>query len=99
MRLATFSRGSSGPRFGIVFDGHVIDVVAAAHALRRPVPASSVKAALSSGPEMLATLHLLARAAAGEGLYHPATQVKFLPPIADPSKFFCVGKNNKKHRE
>jgi 2-keto-4-pentenoate hydratase/2-oxohepta-3-ene-1,7-dioic acid hydratase in catechol pathway len=25
--------------------------------------------------------------------------VKFLPPIADPSKFFCVGKNNRKHRE
>jgi 2-keto-4-pentenoate hydratase/2-oxohepta-3-ene-1,7-dioic acid hydratase in catechol pathway len=25
--------------------------------------------------------------------------VKFLPPIPDPSKFFCVGKNNRKHRE
>ena len=25
--------------------------------------------------------------------------LKFLPPIPDPSKFFCVGKNNRKHRE
>jgi 2-keto-4-pentenoate hydratase/2-oxohepta-3-ene-1,7-dioic acid hydratase in catechol pathway len=25
--------------------------------------------------------------------------VGFLPPIPDPSKFFCVGKNNRKHRE
>ena len=32
-------------------------------------------------------------------LLRPISGVKFLPPIADPSKFFCVGKNNKKHRE
>src|SRR3954453_12925584 len=99
MRLATFAGGSSGPRFGIVRGEHVVDVVAAANALRRPVPASSVKAALTSGPEMLAALQSLADAAAGEGIQSAAAQLKFLPPIPDPSKFFCVGKNNKKHRE
>lgn len=99
MRLATFAEGSSGPRFGIVRGEHVIDVVAAANALRRPVPAASVKAALTSGPEMLAALRSLVEAAAGEGLWRGTAAVKFLPPIADPSKFFCVGKNNKKHRE
>ena len=52
MRLATFAEGSSGPRFGIVRGEHVIDVVGAANAMRRPVPATSVKAALTSGPEM-----------------------------------------------
>ena len=29
----------------------------------------------------------------------PSSGAKFLPPIPDPSKFFCVGKNTKKHRE
>ena len=34
-----------------------------------------------------------------DGLHRSVAGVKFLPPIPDPSKFFCVGKNNKKHRE
>src|ERR1043166_3967161 len=99
MRLATFAEGSSGPRFGIVRGEQVMDVVAAAHALRWPVPATSVKAALTSGPQTLAALQSLADAASGEALWRPVAAVKFLPPIPDPSKFFCVGKNNKKHRE
>ncbi len=33
------------------------------------------------------------------GIFRPIAEVKFLPPIPDPSKFFCVGKNNKRHRE
>jgi 2-keto-4-pentenoate hydratase/2-oxohepta-3-ene-1,7-dioic acid hydratase in catechol pathway len=32
-------------------------------------------------------------------VYRPISAVRFLPPISDPSKFFCVGKNNKKHRQ
>jgi acylpyruvate hydrolase len=99
MRLATFAEGPSGPRFGIVRDERVMDVVAAANALRRPVPASSVKNALTSGPQTLAALQSLADAAAGDAFWRPVAAVKFLPPIPDPSKFFCVGKNNKKHRE
>lgn len=99
MRLATFSERESGPRFGVVRDEHVIDIVAAANKLRRPVPATSVKSALTSGPEMLDALQSLAKAASAEGLYRPIGGVRFLPPIPDPSKFFCVGKNNKKHRE
>jgi 2-keto-4-pentenoate hydratase/2-oxohepta-3-ene-1,7-dioic acid hydratase in catechol pathway len=99
MRLARFIEGSSGPRFGIVRDRHVIDVVSAADALCRPVPATSVKAALTSGLEMLAALQSLAEAAAAKGLQRDIRGIRFLPPIPDPSKFFCVGKNNKKHRE
>jgi len=98
MRLATFIEGSSGARFGIVRGERVLDVVAAANALRRPPPATSVKSALTTGPQTLAALQSLADAAAGES-WHPTAGVKFLPPIPDPSKFFCVGKNNKKHRE
>src|SRR3954470_20327310 len=99
MRLATFAEGSSGPRFGIVRGDKVIDVVAAANALRRHVPATSVKAALTSGPQTLAALQSLADAATGETFWRPVAAVRFLPPIPDPSKFFCVGKNNRKHRE
>ena len=99
MRLATFAEGPSGPRFGIVRGEQVMDVVAAANTLRRQVPATSVKSALTSGPQTLAALQSLADAAAGEAFWRPVAAVRFLPPIPDPSKFFCVGKNNKKHRE
>jgi 2-keto-4-pentenoate hydratase/2-oxohepta-3-ene-1,7-dioic acid hydratase in catechol pathway len=98
MRLATFIEGSSGPRFGIVRGERVLDVVAVADVLRRPVPATSVKSALTSGPQTLAALQSLADAAGGESWCRIAS-VRFLPPIPDPSKFFCVGKNNRKHRE
>ncbi|MEA2883041.1 MAG: hypothetical protein QOH32_2297 [Bradyrhizobium sp.] len=99
MRLATFADGSSGPRFGIVRGERVIDVVAAANALHRPVPATCVKAAVTSGPQTVDALQALVDAAAGERFWRPVAAVKFLRPIPDPSKFFCVGKNNKKHRE
>ena len=77
----------------------MIDVLAAANTLRRPIPATSVKVALSTGPQTLPALNELADAADAKGLYVPLENVKFLPPIPDPSKFFCVGKNTKKHRE
>jgi acylpyruvate hydrolase len=100
MRLATFDLKLGGaPRFGIVRGDHMVDVVAAADALRRPVPAITVKAALTSGPQTIAALEELANAAERAGLLRPISGLKFLPPIPDPSKFFCVGKNNRKHRE
>jgi acylpyruvate hydrolase len=101
MRLATFvdfSRGREA-RFGIVRSDDIIDVVAVANALHRPVPATSVKIALTSGAQTLAALDELATAAQRAGLLRPVAGLKFLPPIPDPSKFFCVGKNNKRHRE
>jgi acylpyruvate hydrolase len=100
MRLATFDlRLGGAPRFGIVRGDHIDDVVAAADALRRPVPATTVKTALTSGPQTIAALAELADAAERAGLLRPVAGLKFLPPIPDPSKFFCVGKNNRKHRE
>jgi len=101
MRFATFIDPSrvDGPRFGIVRPKGIIDVIAAAQALDRPVPASSVKAALSTGPQTLAALGDLAKAAEAAGLAVAENKLKLLPPIPDPSKFFCVGKNSQKHRE
>jgi acylpyruvate hydrolase len=101
MRLATFidPSGVGGPRFGIVQGERIVDVVAAADALHEAAPATSVKSALTSGPQTLAALAALVERAAAKGLHRPLAGLKFLPPIPDPSKFFCVGKNNKKHRE
>ena len=86
-------------RFGIISGDHLVDVVLAANALRRAVPATSVKLALSSGAQTLAALSELVAAAERAKLLRPIAGVKFLPPIADPSKLFCVGKNTRKHRE
>jgi acylpyruvate hydrolase len=101
MRLATFVDPHKGndARFGIVSGDRIIDVVAAADALHRAVPATTVKLALTSGAHTLAALKDLVSAAERAKLSRPIAGLKFLPPIPDPSKFFCVGKNNKKHRE
>src|SRR6201985_2065248 len=101
MRLATFvdPRTGNDARFVILSGDNIVDVVAAADALHRAVPATSVKSALTSGAHTLAALKELVSAAERAKLAHPLAALKFLPPIADPSKFFCVGKNNKKHRE
>ncbi|HVX77841.1 MAG TPA: fumarylacetoacetate hydrolase family protein [Bradyrhizobium sp.] len=101
MRLATFVDLQLGhdPRFGIIRGDHLVDVVGAADTLRRAVPATTVKLALTSGAHTLAALSELVGAAEEAKLLRPVAGVKFLPPIPDPSKFFCVGKNTKKHRE
>lgn len=101
MRLATFADQRLGRegRFGIVRGEQIVDVVAAADALHRAVPATTVKLALTSGAQTIAALEELAVAAERAKLLRPIAGLKFLPPIPDPSKFFCVGKNNRKHRE
>src|SRR5438128_2558423 len=101
MRLATFIDPQRGydSRFGIISGDNIVDVVAAADRLQRSVPATSVKLALTTGPQTLAALKDLIAAAEAAKFLRPISAVKFLPPIPDPSKFFCVGKNNRKHRE
>jgi acylpyruvate hydrolase len=101
MRLATYVDPQLGhqARLGIVAGDQVVDVAAAADRLHRAVPAISVKAALTSGASTLAALGELVAAAEQAKLSRPIAGIKFLPPIPDPSKFFCVGKNNQRHRE
>src|SRR5450759_724747 len=93
------SASGQGARFGIVRGENVVDVVAVANALHRAVPATSAKVALTSGAQTVAALADLADAAERAKLLRPGAGLKFLPPIPDPSKFFCVGKINRKHRE
>jgi 2-keto-4-pentenoate hydratase/2-oxohepta-3-ene-1,7-dioic acid hydratase in catechol pathway len=100
MKLATFIDPVrlEGRRLGIVRSSGMVDVRAAACALNRPVPAASVKAALSTGQATRDALEALADAAEKRGLVRPIEDLKLLPPIPDPSKLFCVGKNSREHR-
>jgi 2-keto-4-pentenoate hydratase/2-oxohepta-3-ene-1,7-dioic acid hydratase in catechol pathway len=101
MKLATFIDPArvDGPRLGIVRSRGMVDVVTMAHALDRPVPAASVKTALSSGPATIVALAEISEAAKRRGTVLPMNQLRLLPPILDPSKFLCVGKNSRQHRE
>jgi 2-keto-4-pentenoate hydratase/2-oxohepta-3-ene-1,7-dioic acid hydratase in catechol pathway len=99
MRLATFTDAMLEPRFGIVRGEKVFDVVALAGLFGKSIPATSVKDAVTSGPKALDALTKLVDLAESREVYRPISAVRFLPPISDPSKFFCVGKNNKKHRQ
>lgn len=101
VRLATFIDPArlDGPRLGVVRSEGVIDVAAAAVALNRPVPAMTVKQAISAGAPSLAALEELAQAAEARGLSRPVEAMRFLPPVPDAGKFLCVGKNSRQHRE
>lgn len=100
MKLATIAGGERPEsRLGILRGKGIVDVAAAAHRLGRHVPATTVKAALTTGPTTIAALSELVAAAERAGLVQSLDGLQFLPPIPDPSKFFCVGKNSRQHRE
>jgi 2-keto-4-pentenoate hydratase/2-oxohepta-3-ene-1,7-dioic acid hydratase in catechol pathway len=101
VKLATFidPAQSAAPRLGILRADGLVDICGAAHRLDRHVPATTVKAALTSGSAVLTAIEELAKAAEQKGLVRPLEGLRLLPPIPDPSKFFCVGKNSRQHRE
>jgi len=101
MKLARFLNPEHSfiPRLGIVRPGGLVDVEKVAHVLRRPVPAADVKAALCSGRATLDALEFLAVEAETRGLFVDGNSVRYLPPVPDPSKFLCIGKNSGAHRE
>ncbi len=103
MKLATFldPATSGGPRLGIAASrgDAVVDVEAAARTLDVAPPAATVKAAFSTGPVVLHALVALRDTAEAKGLTRPAGELRFLPPIPDPGKFLCIGKNSRQHRE
>ncbi|MDB5947168.1 MAG: fumarylacetoacetate hydrolase family protein [Ramlibacter sp.] len=97
MRLATFSLRSSPEtaRVGAFRDGRMIDLATLAPA---GGAAASMKALLAQGPEALRGLS--GRVAAADPTKGYAIgDIHFLPPIPDPDKFLCVGKNYRSHLE
>jgi 2-keto-4-pentenoate hydratase/2-oxohepta-3-ene-1,7-dioic acid hydratase in catechol pathway len=89
IKLATYTAriGHPVPRLGILRDDRVLD-------LNALVPGLTIVEALAA-PE--ADLRRLVDLAQGPGL--PLEAVRFLPPVPNPSKIFCVGKNSRVHRE
>lgn len=105
MKLVTFSELglTVRPRPGALVNGAVIDL-AQAHARtgnREPFP-DTIRKLIEGGDHALALAHQ-AIAAYGEmqipGLHYPREAVSLLPPVPDPGKFLCIGKNNRSHLE
>jgi 2-keto-4-pentenoate hydratase/2-oxohepta-3-ene-1,7-dioic acid hydratase in catechol pathway len=107
MRLSTFTRvGTAAPHVGALCGVHMLDLAQALHAVgvsERP-DVSSMKALLARGREALDVVRGIVDAAVGgDARFVPAllplAEVRYLPPVPDPDKFLCVGKNYRAHLE
>jgi len=103
MRLVTYSVAQSGAKCGVRVGHRILDIEAASRVQGEPLP-SNMRALLQLGRGALARVQALAKAAqngAGPfaGAMHEEKAIRFLPPIPDPDKFLCVGKNYRAHLE
>jgi 2-keto-4-pentenoate hydratase/2-oxohepta-3-ene-1,7-dioic acid hydratase in catechol pathway len=89
MRLATIQT-AAGPRAAVLVDGRFVDL----HATNPALP-TGVRRLLEGGPEALEA----ARKAAGapRAVALERAQVKLLPPVPDPRKIVCLGRNYREH--
>jgi len=114
MKFATFRRAAESTdaapaRYGVVFDGDVIDLVEADR-LRCEAGAKSL-ALPAMLKEAVALFHrdrrpvdelvawLLENGADAGPARLPLNETRLLPPVLSPDKFICVGKNNRAHLE
>lgn len=104
MRLITFSPTAAGTaRAGVRVGHRVLDIEAASRVDGEPLP-SSMKALLREGRGALSRVQALAKAAQNTARRFSAAMyeegaIRFLPPVPDPDKFLCVGKNYRMHLE
>lgn len=102
MRLVTYSAGPQGqPRIGVRVGHRILDIEAASRVQGEPLP-SNMRALLQMGRGALSRVQALAKAAqSGGGGFAAALfeerAIRFLPPVPDPDKFLCVGKNYRAH--
>ena len=105
MRLVTFAVAGT-PRLGAMIGDQVLDLSNAAR-LAGPAasfPIEGMRALLAGGEAALGSVRELVgrvqkeRRAFAEAMHEPST-IRFLPPIPDPGKFLCVGKNYRGHLE
>ena len=103
MKLLTFSQSGSDapPKLGAWQRGDIIDLAASQDRFGDGSPFPHSLKALIEQADWLARTKRLVDAAAdsrqGDGIRFARDAVRLLPPIPDPGKFFCVGKNNKSH--
>lgn len=88
MKLVTFVPLASGstPRAGALRDGEIVDLGLSA----------SLRELVQQGD---AGLNQARSALNGKGKTYRRNEVRLLPPITDPPKVLCIGKNNKSHLE
>ena len=104
MRLITYSSGPNGTaRLGVRVGHRVLDVESASRVDGQPLP-NTMKGLLREGRGALSRVRALAKAAqSSAGRYAGAMleerAIRFLPPVPDPDKFLCVGKNYRAHLE
>lgn len=104
MRLVTYTSGPQGSaRCGVRVGHRILDIEGASRVQGEPLP-SGMRALLQMGRGALARVQALAKSAqADAGRYssvmHEEKAVRFLPPVPDPDKFLCVGKNYRAHLE
>jgi 2-keto-4-pentenoate hydratase/2-oxohepta-3-ene-1,7-dioic acid hydratase in catechol pathway len=105
MRLATYAvDGGGAAHVGALCGAHMLDL---AQALRcagivQGPDVTSMKRLLAQGPAALdAVRTLVAPAERGDARFVPALlplpEIRYLPPVPDPDKFLCVGKNYRAH--
>src|SRR6185312_14297681 len=104
MRLITYATAAApAPRVGVRVGHRVLDIEAASRIDGEPLP-NSMKGLLREGRGALSRVQALVRKAqSGAGRFGAAMleerAVRFLPPVPDPDKFLCVGKNYRAHLE
>jgi len=104
LRLLTFRpNGQAEARIGVRVGTGVLDIAAAAASLGEQLPAG-MRALLARGEPGLQAVRALAQRAAEPGgalAAHilPEGGFRYLPPVPDPDKFLCVGKNYRAHLE
>ncbi|HET7728736.1 MAG TPA: fumarylacetoacetate hydrolase family protein [Usitatibacter sp.] len=104
MRLITYSTPANpAPRLAVRVGHRVLDVEAASRVDGEPLP-NTMKSLLREGRGALSRVQALAKAAqSSAGRYsaamHEERAIRFHPPVPDPDKFLCVGKNYRAHLE
>jgi len=104
MRLVTYTAGPQGaPKCAVRVGHRILDIEGASRVQGEPLP-SSMKALLQAGRGALSRVQALAKAAQTDaGRFATAMleerAIRFLPPVPDPDKFLCVGKNYRAHLE
>ena len=103
MRLVTFTSAGAAPRVGVRVGHRVLDIEAASRVNGEPLP-STMRALLREGRGAMSRVQALAKAAQSRagpysGAMFEERAIRFLPPVPDPDKFLCVGKNYRAHLE
>lgn len=100
MTFCTLRQGD-GYGLGLKTERGILDVSAAAHALKESAP-TTIDAIFKGEGDMGALKRLADKAKAGAqaaSFFVPEAQAKFGPAVTNPEKILCIGLNYRKHAE